>query len=167
MPALLAPLIHAAAAWRDRRRLRRHIRRLRAFERRSGLQVLAVALAGKYGKVMIGANVVAEIDEWDYTPSSELQDKTAFPATSRTHLMGLMAGSGSFKGRHDQTDTNGQVAIRNAMIAGTQLTLLLYVSATHFYTVPAMLKSMPLKVNVAGLAEVQFDFERDGDDTYT
>src|SRR6266705_532367 len=99
------------------------------------------ALAGKAGKVVVAAATVAEIDEWNYTPTTDLIDKTPFLATSKTHIAGLNDGTGSFKGRHDMTDTNGQVALRNAQLAGTQVTLKLYVDATHFYTIPALLKA--------------------------
>lgn len=149
----------------SRARLRYRIRRLRRLQRR-GLLIFATALAGKGGSVKIGANTVAEIEEWDYNPTADLIEKTPFLATSKSHIVGLMDGSGSFKGRHDQTDTNGQVAIRNAMLAGTQLTLLLYVDGTHKYTVPALIKGMPTKAMTTGAVEVQVDFQQDGDATY-
>lgn len=125
------------------------------------------ALAGKSGSVKIGANTVAEIDEWDYTPSADILEKTPFLATSKSHLVGLLDGTASIKGRHDQTDTNGQVALRTAYLNGTQVTLLLYVSATHFYTVPVLIKDMQIKTSVKGLVEVTINCQRDGDDTYT
>lgn len=125
------------------------------------------ALAGKAGKVVVGAATVAEIDSWEYTPTMDLIDKTPFLATSKSHIAGLNDGSGSFKGRHDMTDTNGQLALRNAQLAGTQVTLKLYVDATHFYTVPAMLKQHPIKADVASTVDIQFDFQQDGDATYT
>jgi len=97
----------------------------------------------------------------------DLVEKTPFLATSKSHIAGLNDGTGSFKGRHDMTDTNGQVALRNAQLAGTQVTLLLYVDGTHKYTVPALIKAHPIKAGVAGAVEIQFDFQGDGDATYS
>ena len=125
------------------------------------------ALAGKYGKVVVAAATVAEIDEWTLTPSTDIFEKTPFGATSKTHVAGLNDSTGSFKGRHDMTDTNGQVVLHNAMLAGTQVTLKLYVDGTHFYTVPALIKAKPMKAAVSGLVEAQFDFQGDGDVVYT
>ncbi len=152
--------------WREKRDLRQSIRRLRALQRQ-GYYVTAAALAGKFGKVVIAAATVAELDEWNLTPATDIFDKTPFLATSKTHLAGLNDSTGSFKGRHDMTDTNGQVALHNAMLAGTQVTLKLYVDATHFYTVPALIKAKPIKAAVTGLVDVQFDFQGDGDVVYT
>lgn len=163
MPALLASLVHVVAAWRDRRRLRRHIRRLRRFERHGGVLVLNAALVGKICKVQVGANTIAELDEWIYNPTADVIEKTPFLATSKSHLVGLMDGSGSFKGRLDMTDTLGQVAIRNAMLAGTQVTLNLFTDATHAFRGPALLKGSPMKAGVGTLVEAQYDFQGDGD----
>jgi hypothetical protein len=124
------------------------------------------ALAGKAASVKIGANTVAELDNWDYAPTADMIEKTPFLATSKSHLVGLMDGSGSLKGRHDQTDTNGQVALRTAMLAGTQVTILLYVNAANKYTIPALIKGMPVKVTVSGAVEQQIDFQQDGDATF-
>jgi hypothetical protein len=124
------------------------------------------ALAGRGGSVKIGANTVAEIEEWNYTPTADLYDKTKFLDTSHNHLLTLLDGTGSFKGRHDQTDTNGQVSLRTSFLAGTQVTLLLYVNATNKYTVPALIKSHAIKAAVDGAVEVDIAFQQDGDATY-
>ena len=151
----------------ERRARGRLIRRLRALEQRTGVVVLNAALVGKICKVQVGANTVAELDEWAYNPTADLIEKTPFLATSKTHLVGLMDGSGSFKGRLDMTDTNGQVALRNAMLAGTQVTLSLFTDATHKFSGPAFIKATPLKANVATLVDVQYDFQADGDWTWS
>src|SRR5712692_5272109 len=123
-----------------RHQLHNTIRRLQRLERR-GVFVLNTALVGKVCKVQVGANTVAELDEWSYNPTADVIEKTPFLATSKTHLVGLMDGSGSFKGRLDMTDTNGQVALRNAMLAGTQVTLNLFTGATHKFSGPAFIKA--------------------------
>ncbi len=124
------------------------------------------ALAGKAGSVKIGANTVAEIEEWDYAPTADILEKTPFLATSKSHLVGLLDGTGSIKGRHDMTDTNGQLALRTAYLNGTQTTLLLYVNGVNKYTVPALIKDMQIKASVKGLVEITFNFQQDGDATF-
>jgi len=160
-------LLAKMAAWRSRREIRQTIKRLRALQRREGVHVLAVATAGKLCKVVVGATTVAEMGEWDYAPTMDLFDKTPFLATSKSHVVGLADGTGSFKGRLDLTDTLGQVALRNAMLAGTQVTLKLYVNAVNFITVPALIKGTPMKASVLGAVEATYDFQKDGDETFT
>lgn len=150
-----------------RRELWRTVRRLRALERSHGLFVYNTALAGKNGKVMVGATTVAELDEWNYNPTMDLIEKTPFLNNSKTRQATLNDSSGSFKGRHDMTDTNGQVALHNAMVAGTLVSLKLYVNATNFYSGSAFIKGKPTKFSVGGLGEVQFDFQGDGDWAFT
>lgn len=142
------------------------IRRLRRLER-AGYYVAATAVVGKICKVQLGANTIAELDEWDYNPTADVIEKTPFLATSKTHAVGLMDGSGSVKGRLDMTDTNGQVALRNAMLAGTQVTLNLFTDATHAFRGPFLLKGSPMKATVAGLVEAQYDIQQDGDVTWS
>ncbi len=149
--------------WLERRRLRSAVRRLRRFERRTGVLVLNTALVGKVCKVQVGANTIAELDEWTYNPTADVIEKTPFLANSKTHMVGLMDGSGSFKGRLDMTDTLGQVAVRNAMLAGTVVVLNLFTDPTHAFRGNAFLKATPMKAGVATLVEAQYDFQADGD----
>ena len=124
-------------------------------------------VAGKIGKVQLGAVTVAEIDDWTYNPSADVLETTAFGATSKTRVAGLMDNSGSFKGRLDTTDTNGQIALRTALLAGTVVALNLFTDATHAYRGNAILKGAPAKSGVATLVEVQYDFMGTGDWTWS
>jgi hypothetical protein len=121
--------------------------------------------AGKIGKVQLGAVTIAEIDDWTYNPTADLIETTPFLATSKSRTVGLMDGSGTFKGRHDMTDAS-QLALRNAMLAGTQVTLSLFVNAVNKYSGPALIKTTPMKSAVAGVVEIQFDFQANGDWTF-
>lgn len=149
--------------WLARRRIRSAIRRLRRLERRAGVLVLNTALVGKICKVQVGTNTIAELDEWTYNPTADVIEKTPFLANSKTHMVGLMDGSGSFKGRLDMTDTLGQVALRNAMLAGTIMVLNLFTDSTHAFRGNAFVKATPMKAGVATLVEAQYDFQADGD----
>src|SRR5438552_4624947 len=80
--------------------------------------------AGKGGSVKIGANTVAEIDEWTLTTNADLNEISKFGDAAKSFTPGLYEWNGHFKGRLDMTDTNGQLAIFNQLIAGTILTAL-------------------------------------------
>jgi hypothetical protein len=124
-------------------------------------------VAGKIGKVQLAGATVAEIDDWTFNPSADVLETTAFGATSKTRVAGLMDNSGSFKGRLDTTDTNGQVALRTALLAGAPIALALFTDATHAYRGSAILKGAPAKSAVATLVDVQYDFMGTGDWTWS
>ena len=117
---------------------------------------------GYTGQVMIGAVVVAELDEWDLNIDAKLIDKTIFGNTWVSNRPGLKSWNGKAKGRWDMTDTNGQLALQNAQLGGTSVSLKLYPNATNYYSGTAYIKGIAAKAAVAGLSEVEFNFEGDG-----
>ena len=79
---------------------------------------------GNEGTVKIGANAIAEIDEWEFTESVDPVDDTSMGDTYATHIAnsGIKKWNGSMTCHWDEADTNGQVL----MIPGASLTLNLY-----------------------------------------
>lgn len=79
---------------------------------------------GNEGTVKIGANAIAEIDEFEFTESVDPVDDTAMGDSYATHIAasGIKKWSGSMTCHWDETDTNGQVL----MVVGASLILNLY-----------------------------------------
>lgn len=77
---------------------------------------------GNDGKVYIGANQVAEINDWSLDQSIDTVDASAMGGTWKKNLTGLKDGSATINCWWDETDTNGQ----EAMTIGTSVTLNLY-----------------------------------------
>lgn len=123
--------------------------------------------AGKGGAVKIGANTVAEIDTWDLSINADLNETTKFGDAAKGFLPGVYEWNGTFKGRLDTTDTNGQAAIQTAILAGTSVALKLFVDTTKNYNGTAFLKTMSPKASVAGTADADFSFQGSGALTFT
>lgn len=125
-------------------------------------------LIGYAGKVSIGANQVAELKNWKVDLSADMADTTSFSTTGwKGILPGLKEWSGSAEGNFDMTDTNGQLALQNALINGTSLALKLYVDATHYYSGNAYIKKIAPEAAVDGVVSIAFDFQGNGALAYT
>lgn len=102
---------------------------------------MTVAIAGKGGKVYIGANKVAEIANFSLDLGADDIDITSFDSEGwKEFLAGLKEWSGSFEGNFVPGDTNGQKAILNAWLNGTALELDFKVSDTVTFSGSALVK---------------------------
>lgn len=79
---------------------------------------------GYEGQVKIGANAVAELEEWSFDQSVSPVVDTAMGDTAETHIAGsgISRTEGSLTCHWDETDTTGQ----GAMTVGASVTLNLY-----------------------------------------
>ena len=102
-------------------------------------------ISGKNGKVLIGATPLAEITDWTFQTSSA---NPAYASSStggfRRRVAGIKDGSGSFGFILDPASP-----ITNNFDEGSSVTLLLYLDATRFYSVPAVIDSIHLAVDIS------------------
>lgn len=68
-------------------------------------------LLGNDGDVTIGANIVAEINDWSLNEGVAIADDTVLGDTTDTHKPGTTNWSGTVNGYYDDTDTTGQEAM--------------------------------------------------------
>lgn len=126
------------------------------------------AIAGYGGKVMVGANVVAEIEEWGLDIGAESLETTNFSSNGwKEFIAGLKEWSGSFSGNWDMSDLNGQKALQDALLGGTPVALYLYVNDTNYYSGTALIEGEAPKAAVGGKVEVEFNFKGTGSLSYT
>jgi hypothetical protein len=98
--------------------------------------------SGKYGKVMVGATPILEITGWSLS-IKHTSEKYASSATNgwKTARQGVLDSSGSFTYKMDITAAE---AIHNVLPfddsdgKGLEMDLILYIDATNYYTVPAI-----------------------------
>ncbi len=118
--------------------------------------------AGKGGAVKVGANTVNEIDEWDLTINADLNEITKFLDAGKGFLPGVYEWNGKFKGRYDSTDTNGQLALLNAILAGTQIAINLFIDGTKKWAGNIYLKTINPKAAVSDNVLVDYNFQGSG-----
>ncbi len=72
------------------------------------------AIGGRKARVMYGGNTIANLEEFSINGVEvDLQETTSFGNTVKTYIRAGIDGAGtvSFRGNYDPTDTNGQVAL--------------------------------------------------------
>lgn len=99
-------------------------------------------ISGKSGFVKIGATVVAEVTKWTFTKQAR-SSRYASSATGgfKRSLPGVKSGSGEIQFKFD-------MAAASPLVEGAAVTLLLYLDATHCYTVPAVVTQLQVEVDI-------------------
>lgn len=123
-------------------------------------------LNGSSGSIRIAANTIAEMDEWTLDIDRNLVQSHAFGDTWEENTATTGKWSGSAKGRLDTSDTNGHIAARTALLAGTVLAMRFYEDGTHYYAGNAFVKAS-FGANENGLVEVSYSFTGTGAIAYT
>ncbi len=75
------------------------------------------ALAGYQGKLMIGAAVVAQVQEVDLDVENIMEDVSVMGTRGEQFLPTMFKGTVKAKLFYDMTDTTGQLAMQNAFFA--------------------------------------------------
>lgn len=125
-------------------------------------------IAGLGGSVKIGtSDTVASLKDWKLTIDGADLDTTSFGATFKTRIIGLKEWSATASGSFVvHSDTNGQTALNTALLAGTSVTLKLYVNSTNYYSGTAYIKKATVDTTVTDLVKIDFEFVGSGACSY-
>src|SRR5438105_1414645 len=96
-------------------------------------------ISGKSGLVKIGSNAVAEVTRWAFTKQAN-SSRYASSSTGgfKRSIAGVKSGSGEIEFKFD-------IAAASPLVEGAAVTLLLYLDATHFYSVPAIVTRLEVE----------------------
>lgn len=125
------------------------------------------AIDGKGGSAKIGANTIAEVTSWTMDIAIDMLDSTSLGDSWREFIAGLAGATGSVEVKWDiPNDANGQTALQTAALAGTTVTLNLYVNATNYYSGSAYVSNLNVSDPVENLVTATFDMQFTGEVTY-
>jgi predicted secreted protein len=129
------------------------------------------AVAGYGGKVMVGANAVAQVRNWNADIQREEIDATHMNdgvGGWRSYISGLGSGTGSMDVNWNMSDTNGQLVLQNAVLTPpeTAPVVKLYTNSSNYYTGSIIVTSVNVSVGTDGLAEATVNFRFTGAVTY-
>lgn len=118
---------------------------------------------GKEGLIKIGANVVAEVDNWSVDQASATEEDTAQGDDWQTFKPGLKTSTGSIECHWDDTDATGQ----ELLLVGAEVTLLLYpegdaVGANEL-TVSAIITGISMGVPKDNIVSRSFQWQGNGE----
>ena len=126
-----------------------------------------MAVAGKNGKVIIGESgnqKVAAIKNWSLELSLETLETTALGDDWKNYITGLKEWSASSEGDYEvPTDTQGQAALQEAYLAGTTVTVKLYVDGTNYYQGTAYISSLSIEDPVDDMVSISLELTGTGE----
>jgi len=94
--------------------------------------------SGKDGKLFVDSTELADITRWRFkTVAKNVAYASSATGGFRRRLKGVKDGSGSLQFKLNATDP-----LTEQFDEGDQITLKLYVDATHFFTVPAVIDAI-------------------------
>lgn len=99
-------------------------------------------ISGKSGFVKIGDDTVAEVTKWSFVKQAA-SSRYASSSTGgfKRSIAGVKSGNGQIEFKFD-------MAADSPLVEGAAVTLLLYLDATHFYSVPAIITRVEVEVDI-------------------
>jgi predicted secreted protein len=107
-------------------------------------------------------SVVAEMNDFSFAISGNNIDVSKFTDDFVRRMQGLKDTSVSFSGFFDPTDTSGQVAIRAALLADSDLYVRIKPDGTAGWSQPVKVSSVEWTASADGAVETSVELEGDG-----
>ena len=118
---------------------------------------MAGTLSGKDGKINDGTADLADIKNWT------LNRKVATHAYASSDTAGVKKRVAGVKDYSGKFDGNIQDNAAADVVEGDSVTLKLYIDATHFYTVPCVIESVDIEVDIDDGNMVTYSAQFSGD----
>ena len=124
-------------------------------------------IKGYKGEVRLGNDLIGEIKNYSLDIASDVVDTTTLGSNGwRRNTATLRGWSGSVTAHFDTGDT-GQTDIRSALLQGNTVNLTFYIGGNEAgnktFSGTAIVKSGSITNDVAGIVEISFSFDGDGE----
>jgi len=121
------------------------------------------AVSGQYGKIMLGSSNLVECTgwTWDRNVASHAYASCA-TAGYKKRVAGTKDSTGTASGIYDPADQ-----IDDLIDIGDLVSLLLYVTAIKYYTVPSLVVSVGLEVDVEEGEIIRWELGFEGNGSWT
>ncbi len=118
-------------------------------------------ISGKSGFVKIGDDAVAEVTRWSFAKQAHSSRYASSSTGGFTRsIPGVKSGSGEIEFAFD-------IAAAGPLVEGAAVTLQLYLDATHFYSVPAIVTGLEVEVDIDSGAVIAGTARFDTDGAWT
>jgi predicted secreted protein len=118
------------------------------------------AVTGKSGNFKIGANIVANLDEFKLDVEVAMEDATNFSSNGwEESVPTIKKWSGNVKGKWDMADTTGQKALQDAILGGTSVAGVFNINGTNNYSGTGYVKKMSIGQPVKGVVDFSADIQ--------
>lgn len=124
-------------------------------------------MKGRSVKVQVSTNGttwndVAGLNSASHSTPGNLQETSEFGQDWAKRIYGLLDGTWSLSGNYRPDDTNGQVAIRNALLNDSELHVRVLWDGTTGVAQPVKVESFEVSAEAAGIVEVSIELAGDG-----
>jgi len=112
-------------------------------------------LSGQYGKIIADGVEVANITRWKFeTKSNTIAYASSATGGFRQRLRGVRHGAGTV-----QFVLNAAAPVQNQLAEGDHVTLKLHIDTDRFYSVPAVIETLSLEVDIDSADPVNGQFK--------
>lgn len=124
-------------------------------------------MKGRSVKVQVSTNGttwndVAGLNSASHSTPGNLQETSEFGQDWAKRIYGLLDGTWSLAGNYRPDDTNGQMAIRNALLNDSELHVRVLWDGTNGVAQPVKVESFEVSAEAAGIVEVSIELAGDG-----
>ena len=120
-----------------------------------------MAIAGKNGKLSIGANKVIGIKNWSLSLSVDTLDTTTLGEDWKSYILGLKECTATSDGDYEiatEGNENVQGGLQTAFLNGSIVIVKMYVDATHYYTGNAVITTLTIDDPVSDVVGISIGF---------
>ena len=122
-----------------------------------------MAIAGKSGKLGLGASAVMDISSWSLELGADTLEVTALGDDWKKFIAGLKEWSASAEGFYSvHTDVTGQRALQDAYLNGAEVSLKLFVNVANYYAGNAYISGLSVEDPVDDTVSISFEFQGTG-----
>lgn len=123
---------------------------------------------GKSAKVDKGGVAVIQITEWTIESSVDLVEITDFGDTWKSNEAGIPSWTGSFAGMADPENTEQKAFMDGILSTPAKITdAKFHIDGTHYFSGNIWITSWSLPTGIADVAKITFNFQGDGQLSYT
>ena len=114
--------------------------------------------SGRTGAIKIGEKVIAHMNSFDLTLSTEIAEAISFGNIWKEKVPTILDWSATADGSADFSTTSGQGDLMTAFLDGQEVTLHLALNDTTYFEGMAFIESLDVSSTADGLAEVSVSF---------
>lgn len=127
-----------------------------------------MALLGRNASVQLdaGTNTVQDLYNWSIDITSDPITQPVFGDTwDTTHGLGINKWTGSFEGIFDESDTDGQVALRSAQLGSTVVSGVRFYmdAATNYYSGDLYITTHNVNTDPEDVVRITYNFSGTGE----
>ena len=126
-----------------------------------------MAYTGIAAKLMVGEKPLAYVSNWSIEETKDIIEITKLGSMAKEKKPTLYSWSASADGTADFENDEAQTTLREAMIAGTPVTVKFYLSETRFLTGSAFVESLSIDISAEDKGNISISLSGNGDLTMT